>query len=251
MAVALNGAAQMSSGRPVGGVGLGAVEGGPGAAATAPAAGRGVARSDGGLAVLVGAAGPGGRAGDGGPVGAGRRAAPVHVPRGGWGGGGFGPGSPRGAAPAGDGRAALVPRGVRPGPAGLAVVPAGPAARPARDAGAVPAADIPGGDPAAFVRDGMSRGEQELNVVALVSARSDVVARRIGRWGQVTAVSDECAGWRCRPGTRAGSCSAWRSSRPRSSWSRLRRRFATRWPSGPTGSRQRQRDRLDAPRRAR
>ena len=50
---------------------------------------------------------------------------------------------------------------------------------------------IPGGDPAAFVRDGMSRGEQELNVVALVSARSDVVARRIGRWGQVTAVSDD------------------------------------------------------------
>jgi hypothetical protein len=27
--------------------------------------------------------------------------------------------------------------------------------------------------------------------VALVSARSDVVARRIGRWGQVTAVSDD------------------------------------------------------------
>ncbi len=51
--------------------------------------------------------------------------------------------------------------------------------------------DIPGGDPAAFVRDGMSRGEQELNVVALVSARSDLVARRIGRWGQVTAVSDD------------------------------------------------------------
>ena len=50
---------------------------------------------------------------------------------------------------------------------------------------------IPGGDPAAFVRDGMSRGEQELIVVALVSARSDVVARRIGRWGQVTAVSDD------------------------------------------------------------
>ena len=51
--------------------------------------------------------------------------------------------------------------------------------------------DIPGGDPAAFVRDGMSRGEQELHVVAVVSARSDVVARRIGRWGQVTAVSEE------------------------------------------------------------
>jgi predicted DNA-binding transcriptional regulator YafY len=50
---------------------------------------------------------------------------------------------------------------------------------------------IPGGDPAAFVRDGMSRGEQELHVVALVSARSDVVARRIGRWGQVAAVSEE------------------------------------------------------------
>jgi predicted DNA-binding transcriptional regulator YafY len=50
---------------------------------------------------------------------------------------------------------------------------------------------VPGGDPAAFVRDGMSRGEQELHVVAFVSARSDVVARRIGRWGQVTAVSED------------------------------------------------------------
>jgi predicted DNA-binding transcriptional regulator YafY len=50
---------------------------------------------------------------------------------------------------------------------------------------------IPGGDPAAFVRDGLSRGEQELHVVALVSARSDVVARRIGRWGQVSPVSEE------------------------------------------------------------
>ncbi|HEY8308418.1 MAG TPA: YafY family protein [Lapillicoccus sp.] len=50
---------------------------------------------------------------------------------------------------------------------------------------------VPGGDAAAFVRDGMSRGEQELHVVALVSARSDVVGRRIGRWGQVSVVSDE------------------------------------------------------------
>jgi predicted DNA-binding transcriptional regulator YafY len=50
---------------------------------------------------------------------------------------------------------------------------------------------VPGGDPAAFVREGMSRGEQELRVVAEVHARADVVARRIGRWGKVTAVSDD------------------------------------------------------------
>jgi hypothetical protein len=37
----------------------------------------------------------------------------------------------------------------------------------------------------------MSRGEQELRVVAVVQARADVVARRIGRWGTVTPVSSE------------------------------------------------------------
>ncbi|HEU4998690.1 MAG TPA: YafY family protein [Lapillicoccus sp.] len=53
------------------------------------------------------------------------------------------------------------------------------------------AREIPGGDPAAFVREGMSRGEQELRVVAVVQARAEVVARRIGRWGTVTAVSSK------------------------------------------------------------
>ena len=50
---------------------------------------------------------------------------------------------------------------------------------------------VPGGDPAAFVREGMTRGEQELRVVAVVQARADVVTRRIGRWGKVTGVSEE------------------------------------------------------------
>ena len=53
------------------------------------------------------------------------------------------------------------------------------------------ARSIPGGDPVAFVREGMSRGEQELRVVALVQARAELVARRIGRWGTVTSVSPE------------------------------------------------------------
>ncbi|CCH69621.1 hypothetical protein BN10_270011 [Phycicoccus elongatus Lp2] len=52
-----------------------------------------------------------------------------YTARGGGGGGRRGPRSPRGTPPAGDGRPPLVPRGIRPRTAGLALVPARPALR--------------------------------------------------------------------------------------------------------------------------
>ncbi len=53
--------------------------------------------------------------------------------------------------------------------------------------------EIPGGDPAAFVRAGLTRIESDVRVVAVVAAPVAVVARRIGRWGTVTAVDpDHC-----------------------------------------------------------
>lgn len=53
--------------------------------------------------------------------------------------------------------------------------------------------ELPGGDAAAYVRAGLSRNETEVAVVARVAAPADVVATRIGRWGTVTAVdADHC-----------------------------------------------------------
>ena len=54
--------------------------------------------------------------------------------------------------------------------------------------------EIPGGDPAAFVRSGLRRVDADATVVALVAAPEEVVAARVGQWATVTPVD---AG-RCR-----------------------------------------------------
>jgi predicted DNA-binding transcriptional regulator YafY len=48
---------------------------------------------------------------------------------------------------------------------------------------------LPGDDPAAFVRDGLSRTRTEEEVVALVALDADVVRERVGRWASVTATA--------------------------------------------------------------
>jgi len=54
--------------------------------------------------------------------------------------------------------------------------------------------EVPGGDPAAFVRAGLTRVDADVTLVAVVSAPADVVAERVGRWGTITPLG---AG-RCR-----------------------------------------------------
>jgi predicted DNA-binding transcriptional regulator YafY len=50
--------------------------------------------------------------------------------------------------------------------------------------------DIPGGDAAAYVRNGLSRNDSALVVRALVQAPADQVEPRTGRWGRVTPIDD-------------------------------------------------------------
>jgi predicted DNA-binding transcriptional regulator YafY len=52
------------------------------------------------------------------------------------------------------------------------------------------ARDIPGGDAASYVREGLSRRETGTSVRALIQAPADEVRPRIGRWGAVTAVDE-------------------------------------------------------------
>ena len=51
--------------------------------------------------------------------------------------------------------------------------------------------DIPGGDAAAYVRRGMSRGEQELRFTVAVRATEEHVRRRIGPWAEVVELDGE------------------------------------------------------------
>lgn len=53
---------------------------------------------------------------------------------------------------------------------------------------------VPGGDPAAFVRSGLSRVDAEVTLVVGVAASAAVVGQRVGPWGTVTPVDDD----RCR-----------------------------------------------------
>lgn len=48
--------------------------------------------------------------------------------------------------------------------------------------------DVPGGDAAAYVRQGLSRAEATDDVVLLVGAAAEVIEPRIGRWARVSAV---------------------------------------------------------------
>jgi predicted DNA-binding transcriptional regulator YafY len=50
--------------------------------------------------------------------------------------------------------------------------------------------DVPGGDAAAYVRSSLSRNEAGLVVRALVHAPAEEVAPRIGRWGRLTPVDE-------------------------------------------------------------
>lgn len=50
--------------------------------------------------------------------------------------------------------------------------------------------EIPGGDAASFVRQGLSQRDRGQQVVALVRAPASVVEERIGRWAQVTPVDE-------------------------------------------------------------
>ena len=50
--------------------------------------------------------------------------------------------------------------------------------------------EIPGGDAAAYVRSGLSRGEQELRFRASVAASEQHVRRRIGPWATITSAAD-------------------------------------------------------------
>ncbi len=52
------------------------------------------------------------------------------------------------------------------------------------------AREVPGGDAAAYVRQGLSRRETGTPVRALVHAPADEVTPRVGRWGTVSAVDD-------------------------------------------------------------
>jgi predicted DNA-binding transcriptional regulator YafY len=51
--------------------------------------------------------------------------------------------------------------------------------------------DVPGGDAAAYVRQGMSRREQELRFTVAVTATEEHVRRRIGPWARVTEVEGD------------------------------------------------------------
>jgi predicted DNA-binding transcriptional regulator YafY len=51
--------------------------------------------------------------------------------------------------------------------------------------------DVPGGDAAAYVRNGLSRNDTRLSVRALVRAPAGEVEPRIGRWARVTAVDED------------------------------------------------------------
>ncbi len=51
--------------------------------------------------------------------------------------------------------------------------------------------DIPGGDAAAYVKGGLSRGEQDLRFTVSVAATEEHVRRRIGPWATVTEVTDD------------------------------------------------------------
>ena len=53
--------------------------------------------------------------------------------------------------------------------------------------------DVPGGDPAAFVRSGLSRVDADVSLVVTVAAAAAVVEERVGRWGTVTPLgADRC-----------------------------------------------------------
>lgn len=51
--------------------------------------------------------------------------------------------------------------------------------------------EVPGGDAAAYVRQGMSRREQELRFTVSVAATEEHVRRRIGPWARVEQVTDD------------------------------------------------------------
>lgn len=51
--------------------------------------------------------------------------------------------------------------------------------------------DVPGGDAAAYVRAGLSIGEQEVHVTASVAASEEHVRRRIGPWAGILEVTDD------------------------------------------------------------
>ena len=89
----------------------------------------------------------------------------------------------RRAAPAGPARSALVPGGLRPGPARLAQLPVGPAhrARGAPGPGSGTRA-LPTADAAEFVRAGVRRARSLIEVEVLVHAPAARVRDQVGRW---------------------------------------------------------------------
>ena len=48
--------------------------------------------------------------------------------------------------------------------------------------------EVPGGDAAAFVRSGLTRADADVTLVVTVAASAEIVEGRIGRWGTVTPI---------------------------------------------------------------
>ena len=101
--------------------------------------------------------------------------------------------APGRAAPAGLARPALVPRRLRPRPAGLALVPARPDRRPSRMSGQrFRPRELPAEDAPSFVAAGIRSMAQRYDVRLRSTLPAEVVEADIGRWATVTPDGDGC-----------------------------------------------------------